>query len=260
MGEQPDLAHHMQQVAKLLPGKPTSIVVLSAHWEANPIQITSHTTGSQHLLFDYIGFPPETYDYDYPAPGNPELSLRIRTLLEQNGITSALNSTRGLDHGVFVPLKLMFPNADIPVVAVSLSSTSLNAKEHIKIGRALSPLRDDGILILGSGYTFHNMKSLFHPTYESIQASMDFNEWLKETLSTLAGVVSLSPTSRMDRLIHWTEAPGARQCHPREEHLLPLFMVAAASDFVPARLIYDTTSSPRNHEDGNHGVTGYIFD
>ena len=259
MGKQPDLVHHKQEVVKLLPSKPTSIVVLSAHWEANPIEISTFT-GPQHLLFDYNGFPPETYKYDYPAPGNPKLSQRIKDLLQEEGIPSILEQSRGLDHGVFVPLKIMVPDADIPVVAVSLAA-SLDAEENMKIGRALSPLRDEGVLILGSGYTFHNMRSFFHPTKESFQASKDFNEWLKETISeTLSSSSSPPSPERMkDRLIHWTKAPGARMCHPREEHLIPLFMVAAASDFSPGKVVYDSTTTNNNNMDGNHGVTGYMF-
>ncbi len=254
LGKQPNLAHHMQEVVKLLPSKPTSIVVLSAHWEANPIEITT-SNGPQKLLFDYGGFPPETYKYEYPAPGNPELSLRIQHLLLGEGIVSTFDNARGLDHGVFVPLKIMYPDADIPVVAVSLAA-SLDPLVNMKIGHALAPLRDDGILILGSGYTFHNMRSFFNPTDASFQASDDFNEWLKETLSpsTLSSSSS-SSTVMKDRLLHWTKAPGARTCHPREEHLIPLFMVAAAADYVPAKVVYDTTHEGK----GDHGVTGYMF-
>lgn len=253
LGRQPHLAHHMQEVVKLLPSKPTSIVVLSAHWEASPVEITT-SNGPQKLLFDYGGFPPETYKYEYPAPGNPELSLRIRDLLQGEGIVSTLEQTRGLDHGVFVPLKIMYPDADIPVVSVSLAA-SLDPLENIKIGHALAPLRDDGILILGSGYTFHNMRSFFNPTDDSFQASEDFNTWLKETLA------SSSAATMKDRLLHWTKAPGARKSHPREEHLIPLFMVAAAADFVPAQVVYDTTHKDKDNHDqiGDHAVTGYLF-
>ena len=222
MGAQPHLAQHMKDVIKLLPGAPTSIVVLSAHWESNPVQITNYKE-PRPLLYDYGGFPPETYKYQYPAPGSPDLSKRIQGLLEAKGISTSLDESRGFDHGVFVPLKIMYPDADIPVVAVSLAA-SLDANDNMKIGQALAPLRDEGVLILGSGYSFHNMGAFFNATEKTRKAAADFNQWLKETMSS-------SPSAMKEHLENWSLAPGGRISHPREEHLLPLLMVAAASDF-----------------------------
>lgn len=249
MGKQPTLVNHMQEaVQKYIPEKPKAIVILSAHWESDPIKITNYNE-PQSLYYDYHGFPPETYKYKYPAPGSNELSHKIQGLLKDNGIQSQFDTDRGLDHGVFVPLMIMYPDADIPVVAVSLDA-SLRSDANMKIGQALGPLRNDGVLIIGSGYTFHNMQSFFHPTAASIKASSDFNAWLKDTMLSTS-----SPDDMKEALIDWDQAPGARKSHPREEHLLPLFMTAAASDFTGAKVIYDTTQD----SDAAHAVTGYVF-
>jgi aromatic ring-opening dioxygenase catalytic subunit (LigB family) len=143
MGQQPDLVKHMKEaVKKYIPEKPKSIVVLSAHWETNPIQITNHEK-PRSLHFDYGGFPQETYEYEYPVPGSRDLSNRIKTLLKENGIESQLENTRGFDHGVFVPLMIMYPDTDIPVVAVSMDA-SLRSDRNMKVGQALAPLREEG--------------------------------------------------------------------------------------------------------------------
>jgi 4,5-DOPA dioxygenase extradiol len=296
LGRQPDLVEGMKNaVQKYLPkdpsSQPSAIVVISAHWESDPISITASSNPS--LYYDYYGFPPESYEYKYPAPGSPELAQKIHDLLSNAGIESQLDYKRGFDHGVFVPLMIMYPQAQIPVVQVSLHP-SLDAKTHIDIGRALSPLRnsnnDDDILILGSGYTFHNMNAFFNPSPTSIKASNDFNNWLKTTIlgndddgngnndsekaASNKKLSSFSSTSSMlDELTVWDKkAPGARIAHPREEHLLPLFVVAAAAaggsggdddGSTKSTLIYDTTSATVCDADSEmltqHAVTGYVF-
>jgi 4,5-DOPA dioxygenase extradiol len=271
MGRQPDLVQNMKEIVKkLLPKEPPSaIVLLSAHWESDPISITS--SPNPPMLFDYYGFPPETYEYEYPASGDPKLAHRIHDLLSQQGLSSRLDDKRGYDHGVFVPLMIMFPSADIPVVQVSLDP-SLDSKKNMDIGRALSPLRDDNILILGSGLSFHNMGAFFNPTPETVQGSMDFNEWLKATILIPENedfeVWSPEERSkhfdkRMEALENWEQAPGGRISHPREEHLLPLFMVAAAAgETAKPRLIYDTNDHNTKSEWGTseHTITGYLFE
>lgn len=248
LGKQPTITKHLQEArAKFLPPqKPKSIVVLSAHWESDPIQISSSPNPS--MYYDYGGFPPETYKYQYNAPGNPELAQKIQGLLSNSGLDSHLNAKRGYDHGVFVPLMIMFPEADVPVVSVSLHS-SLSPEVNMKIGQALAPLRDEGILILGSGQTFHNFSMLFNPTASSYQKSTEFNDWLKDTLLHHTG------DALWDKLRHWEKAPSARQSHPREEHLIPLFMVAAAagSEASP-QLIYDAGAG-----DGMHATSAFLF-
>ena len=247
LGRQPELVKHMKEtVQKWLPStKPSAIVVLSAHWESNPIKITS--SPNPEMYYDYYGFPPETYEYKYPAPGNPDLANRIHKLLSQQGIASQLDPKRGFDHGVFIPLMLMYPEADIAVVAVSLDA-SLSAERNIAVGAALEPLREENVLILGSGYTFHNMHAFFNPSNQTYKHSRQFNTWLQETLSSSRPVGQALP-----QLTQWEEAPGARTCHPREEHLLPLFMTAAAAGSgAHAKLIWS--------DENEHAISSFMFE
>jgi aromatic ring-opening dioxygenase catalytic subunit (LigB family) len=199
---------------------PKAIVVVSAHWEA-PV-FTVNTQSAPGLLFDYSGFPEHTYQLTWPAPGAPMLAARIRDLLASSGIESAGDAQRGLDHGVFIPMKLGFPQADVPVVQLSLRQ-GLDPAEHIALGRALAPLRSEGVLIIGSGMSFHNMQR-FRRDNNGVDAdSLRFDAWLTETLALPRG-------EREQRLIDWEQAPGARASHPREEHLLPLHVVAGAGE------------------------------
>jgi aromatic ring-opening dioxygenase catalytic subunit (LigB family) len=196
--------------------RPDAIIVISAHWEESKIAITAAPSPS--LLFDYQGFPAESYEYQYPAPGNPGLAERVQGLLQQAGIDASLDQQRGFDHGVFVPLMLMYPEADIPCIQISLAA-SLDAAEHVRIGKALAELKTENLLILGSGFSFHNMKALMSKRDDSIdQRNQEFETWLAQTCSDLG----LAETEREQRLINWESAPHARYCHPREEHLLPL--------------------------------------
>jgi aromatic ring-opening dioxygenase catalytic subunit (LigB family) len=196
--------------------KPDAIIVISAHWEESEITITA--APSPPLLFDYSGFPPETYEYQYPAPGDPELASRVQGLLRQAGIDSRLDRERGFDHGLFVPLMLMYPAADTPCIQISLAD-SLDAAEHVRIGKALTELKTDNLLVLGSGFSFHNMKALMSKRDDSIDPrNLEFENWLGATCSD----PGLTESERERRLIDWKSAPHARYCHPREEHLLPL--------------------------------------
>lgn len=245
LGRQEKIVEHMKEsVAKWLPlEKPSCIVVFSAHWESEPVKVTSGA--KPELFFDYYGFPAETYKYRYPAPGAPELAQRICKLIRARGVECELDGKRGYDHGVFVPLMVMYPEADIPVVCVSLHG-SLSAKVNMEVGAALAGLRDEGILILGSGYTFHNMEAFFHPSDATYKASQAFNDWLKEAMLS---------EGRVEKLIAWEKAPGARVCHPREEHLLPLLMAAAAAgETATAELIFDVAARP-----GDHAISAYRF-
>jgi 4,5-DOPA dioxygenase extradiol len=196
--------------------KPDAIVVVSAHWEETEIAITA--AAAPPLLFDYFGFPPETYEYRYPAPGHPQLAARVQGLLQQAGIDSRLDAERGFDHGVFVPLLLMYPDADIPCIQVSLSA-NLDAAKHVEIGHALSALMLDNLLILGSGFSFHNIRAFMRKRDDKIDPqNQAFEDWLAQTCTE----ESLSEQEREQRLVGWEMAPHARYCHPREEHLLPL--------------------------------------
>lgn len=196
--------------------KPSAILVVSAHWEASVPTITSGA--NPPLIYDYYGFPPEAYDIEYPCHGEPELARQIHRVLEKAGISAQLDDQRGFDHGLFVPLKLMYPNADIPCVQLSLVNT-LDAGTHLAIGRALQALDYENLLVLGSGFSFHNMRAFFAPETPEIQArNQAFEDWLLETCSN----PNIEETERAERLVHWDRAPQARFCHPREEHLLPL--------------------------------------
>lgn len=205
--------------------KPEAIIVISAHWEETPVTITA--APAPPLLFDYYGFPAETYEYgfpaetyeyQYPALGYPGLAERIQELLQRAGIDSRLDHQRGFDHGMFVPLMLMYPEAGIPCIQVSLGA-SLDAAEHVEIGKALTALKAENLLVLGSGFSFHNMKALMGKRDDSIDPrNQEFENWLAETCSA----AGLPDIEREQRLIDWESAPHARYCHPREEHLLPL--------------------------------------
>ena len=196
--------------------RPAAIIVISAHWEESVISIMA--SSSPPLLFDYSGFPAETYEYEYPAPGYPELAERVRNLLQTDAIDARLEHQRGFDHGMFVPLMMMYPKADIPCIQVSLSA-SLDAAEHVRIGQALAALKDEDLLILGSGFSFHNMQALMSKRDDAIdQRNQAFENWLSQTCSDSG----ISETEREARLVDWEQAPHARYCHPREEHLLPL--------------------------------------
>ncbi|MEP1447700.1 MAG: class III extradiol ring-cleavage dioxygenase [Paraglaciecola sp.] len=192
---------------------PKAIVIISAHWESDIATISS--SPNPRMIYDYGGFPQETYEYQYPAAGQPKLAGHIASLLDDKGIGCALDPDRGYDHGTFVPLMLMYPKADIPVVQVSLLR-SMDALEHIEIGAALTSLREQGVLIVGSGMSFHNSKGTH-------QESVNFDEWLTDTLT------DGDFTQTKQRLAQWETAPSARKCHAREEHLLPLHVCFGAS-------------------------------
>lgn len=194
---------------------PKAVLAVSAHWEARVPTVMSGATPP--LLFDYGGFPREAYEIVWPAPGDPALAARVRELLGAAGFQTAEDATRGFDHGTFVPLKVTYPT-NVPVVQLSLLS-SLDAVVHLRIGRALEPLRDEGVFIVGSGDSFHNLRGLT-PAYSD--RAKAFNAWLAET-------VMRAPDERDRRLSDWASAPFARDCHPREEHLLPLMVVAGAA-------------------------------
>ena len=196
--------------------RPTAILVISAHWEADQPTITSGAFPS--LIYDYYGFPKESYEIKYPAPGSPALANKIFNLLKQAGIEAKLDDQRGFDHGLFVPLKMMYPEANIPCVQLSLVN-SLQPKEHIQMGRALANLREENVLIIGSGFSFHNIKEFFAPsTNETRIMNESFERWLIDTCSS----TEYLEDEREQRLINWDKAPAGRYCHPREEHLLPL--------------------------------------
>lgn len=203
--------------------RPSAILVISAHWE-EPTPVV--TIGDRPpLYYDYYGFPQESYEIEYPAPGDQGLSDAVRAVLARQNLRCGEERERGFDHGVFVPLKIMYPEADIPCVQLSLLK-GLDPAAHIGLGEALAGLETENLLILGSGFSFHNMRAFFAPdTEETAQANTDFQEWLIETCFD----EGMSQTERKQRLIEWESAPSARWCHPREEHLLPLHVCMGAA-------------------------------
>ncbi|VUD47427.1 4,5-DOPA dioxygenase extradiol [Thalassocella blandensis] len=211
--------------------RPKAIVVISAHWEEHSPAITA--AQSPDLIYDYYGFPPESYDITYPVKGDAELAQSIFRLFSQQGMSVTLDQQRGLDHGVFVPLKIMYPEADIPCVQLSLV-THLNADFHLQMGKVLSHLPDD-VLVLGSGFTFHNMREFFAPASdEKQQMNLQFEHWVRHICSA----TEISEPNRWEALANWEAAPHARYCHPREEHLLPLHVCYGAAQ-RPCRHIYE---------------------
>lgn len=206
----------LRSLLSTLPQRPKAILVVSAHWEADEFTVSS--VENPAMIFDYYGFPPHTYELSYPASGAPELANRVSSLLQQASIEVHIDSERGFDHGVFVPFLLIDPDAAIPVVPVSLKS-GLNPEEHIALGEALAPLRKEGVLIIGSGMSFHNMRAFRTPA--AIEPSAQFDTWLTETVEAESAV-------RNAGLIAWEHAPAGRFSHPREEHLLPLMVAAGA--------------------------------
>ncbi len=201
-----------------LPAKPKAILVITGHWEA--AEFTVSTAAQPPMEYDYSGFPAHTYQIQYPAPGSPELAARIAALLAASGVQVRTDPERGFDHGTFVPVGLMYPDAEVPVVMLSLKS-SYDPQEHIRIGQALAPLRDEGVLIIGSGLTYHNMRGFGRD--ESTPVAVAFERYLHEAIAQPdAGI-------RNAMLVNWQAGPGARQAHPREDHLLPLMVVAGAA-------------------------------
>jgi aromatic ring-opening dioxygenase catalytic subunit (LigB family) len=210
-----------------LPARPKAIVVISGHWEERVPTVS--TAAAPPMLFDYRGFPEHTYHLSYPAPGAPDLAEKLRTLVTGAGIDVATDSRRGFDHGVFVPFLIVDPQARIPVVMLSLQQ-NLDPAFHIAVGRAIAPLRDEGVLIVGSGNSFHNLTAFFDG--KDSKASAAFDAWLNE-------VISGTPADqRNTSLERWAAAPHARDCHPREEHLLPLMVVAGAALNDVGRRVY----------------------
>lgn len=235
-----ELELSLQDMPRQLGATPRAVLVISGHWEETAFSIMS----SPHpaMVYDYTGFPAHTYKVVYPAPGAPELAARVQGLITAAGLAARLDYQRGFDHGTFAPLVVMYPKANVPVIQVSLK-TGLDPAEHLALGRALAPLRDEGVLIIGSGLSYHNLR-LFGPQGKA--PSQAFDAWLHATL------MASTPPEREARLLDWTSAPSARIAHPREDHLIPLMAVVGAAIADRATCVY--------HEDGIFGgVTASSF-
>jgi aromatic ring-opening dioxygenase catalytic subunit (LigB family) len=222
--------------------RPKAVLVITSHWEERDFMVSSGT--APVMIYDYGGFPAHTYQVQYKAPGSPELAQRVAGLIEASGHKASLDPTRGFDHGTFSMLYPIYPEADVPVVQLSIKH-GYDPLTHLEIGRALAPLRNEGVLIIGSGLSFHNLRQ-FGPSGRV--ASHEFDEWLQRTL------LELAPAEREAALLRWSEAPSARMAHPREDHLLPLMVAVGAAENEAASCVY--------HEDaffGSLAVSSFRF-
>ncbi len=209
-----EMGAYLKRLPQDVGERPKALLIVSAHWEET--DFTVQTKAAPGLLYDYYGFPEHTYQLNWPAPGSAALAARVTELAAAAGITVASDDARDYDHGVFIPMLLAFPEAGIPTIQLSLKR-GLNPAEHVALGRALAPLRDEGVLIIGSGMSFHSIPRLMGRGSGSGPASHAFDAWLQEAV-------------RGDRseLLNWPSAPSAHDCHPREEHLIPLMVIAGA--------------------------------
>jgi aromatic ring-opening dioxygenase catalytic subunit (LigB family) len=226
----------LEGLAATLPASPKAIVVVSGHWEET--EFTASAAPKPELIYDYSGFPEHTYNLTWPAPGAPDLAHRVADLLGKAGLPAGISPSRGFDHGVFVPLKVAFPEAKIPVVSLSLAVPrpkspltrgGFDPELHLAAGRALAPLRDEGILLIGSGMSFHNLRAYLQP--QTLVNSREFDRWLTAAVE--------SPEAERSKLLAgWRDAPSGTFSHPREEHLIPLLVAAGAGGEGPGRRIF----------------------
>jgi len=224
-----EMVDNLRHLAATMP-KPSAVLLVSAHWEeARPtVTVGSHPP----LFYDYYGFPQESYELTYPAPGDDALAGNVRDALGKAGLDCGFDAERGFDHALFIPLMLMYPDADIPCVELSLVK-GLSPAVHIALGEALAGVERENLLIVGSGFSFHNMKAFFTPDRPETMAKNEaFDAWLAETCSD----PSLSENERRERLLGWEAAPHARYCHPREEHLIPLHVCYGAAGRASAEI------------------------
>lgn len=209
--------------------RPESILMVSAHWEDAPL--TLGATRTVPLVYDFWGFPEKYYRVRYPAPGAPALADEVRKLLRSAGHRPHEDPARGLDHGAYVPLAEMYPDADIPVLQISMPT--LDSRELFQLGRELAPLRDRGVLIVGSGFTTHNLRLADFTNSKPVPSwSAEFDDWINRTVAA----------RDIDAILDFLhKAPAARIAHPRTEHFAPLFVAlgAAVDDLVEQRSVID---------------------
>lgn len=221
------MAGWLGAIASTLPERPSAIVVVSGHWEE--AEFTVSTATAPEMIYDYTGFPKHTYELQYPAPGSTAIAARIVALFGAAGIPVRTDATRGFDHGVFVPFLLAFPDADIPVVPLSIKTT-LDPAEHIAAGQALKALRSEGVLIVASGMSYHNMRAFRTPAATAPSAA--FDDWLT------AALAEPDVAKRLALLTDWSHGTAARNAHPREEHPLPLMIAAGAADDAAGERVF----------------------
>lgn len=221
------LEESLRELPRHLPEKPEAILVVSGHWEESDFAVMA--AAAPPMIYDYSGFPEETYHVRYPAAGSPGLAQRAHSLIQQAKLPARLDAERGFDHGTYSVLAITHPEADIPVFQVSIRA-DYDPEAHLRLGRALAPLRDEGVLIIGSGSSYHNLRRFFGR--DRRDDSVQFDAWLRETL------VESAPGRRSERLLEWERAPAAREAQPREDHLIPLHVAVGAAEQEPGRIIY----------------------
>jgi aromatic ring-opening dioxygenase catalytic subunit (LigB family) len=227
-----DLGLFLKGLASDFGRRPKAVLVVSGHWEKEPV-LTVSTAERPGMLYDYFNFPPHTYQLSYPAPGSPEVAERVRAVLKEAGIETRGDAERGFDHGVFIPFMLIYPQADVPIVMISLDR-DLTAETHLKLGAALERLRDEDILIVGSGMSYHNMRKFRSDEPDHVEEAKRFDRWLTEA-------VEQEPEARDALLARWEDNPDARACHvPDHDHLVPLFVAAGAAGGDKGRKIFET--------------------
>ena len=224
------MAAFLRSVDDVIGRRPKCVLVISGHWETDVPTVMSVEQNT--LLYDYHGFPPHTYQLAYPAAGSPATAARVQALLGQAGFESRLETERGLDHGVFVPFLLIYPEADVPILQLSLPQNA-SVSDLMAMGEALAPLRDEDVLIVGSGMTYHNIPGILGRIGGQVERSAAFDAWLGQAMALP------DRQAREQTLQSWPEAPFAQDCHPTPEHLLPLFVVAGAGDGVIGERIYN---------------------
>lgn len=207
---------YLAGLAAGLPERPKALLFVTAHWEEEEATFSVHPAPG--MIFDYYNFPPHTYELSYRAPGAPEVSRRAAKLLAAAGIGARQDEERGYDHGVFVPMLIVDPVQEIPIAMASLRR-DLDPERHLAIGRALAPLRDEGVAIVCSGMSYHDLRHFRDGEGEDSEI---FDAWLVKAAT--------APQRERDRaLADWAQAPRGRACHPREEHLIPLMVAAGAA-------------------------------
>lgn len=217
-GDLSRLESSLQAIPIELDTDPRAVLVISGHWEEP--EFTVQTNPNPPMLYDYGGFPEFTYHLSYPAPGAPAVAARVGELLGGAGITTRFDDQRGFDHGVFTPLFVAYPAADVPILQLSIKQ-GYDPAAHLATGRALAPLRDEGVLIVGSGLSYHNLRA-FGPA--GAQASREFDHWLGATL------IDAPRDERTRLLLAWDQAPSARASHPTADHLIPLMVAVGAAE------------------------------
>ena len=207
--------------------RPAAVLMLSAHWEERPI--TLGATRPVPLVYDFYGFPSRYYQVTYPAPGAPDLATRVEALLGATGRVA--RSDRGLDHGAYVPLAAMYPQADVPVLQVSMPSE--DPATLFALGRALAPLRREGVLVVGSGFLTHNLRAMdMSPDPVTPGWAAEFDAWAADVLAR----------RDVDQLLDYRRrAPGVRQALPTREHFVPVLAAAGAASEVPERVAFPIT-------------------